>query len=94
MKMKTLAVEYKVKSNLDIGGGKYFSDLSKAYEYISIVIREQTDPEAFECDDFEKINYIQLVMYFKNIDKKPIKMSEYSRKSDTEFIERINTATN
>lgn len=82
-----LTVEYEVETNLNSDGGIYFYDLSEAYEYLSSVLREQTDTDLFECEDFKKIDYVRLALHFDNIDKEIVKLASYRRKSDTEFIE-------
>lgn len=86
-------IEYEVETNLDIKrgvylGGIFFYDLSDAYEYLSSVLREQTDSELFECEVFKRIDYIQLTLHIENIDKfEIVKLVGYRRKNDTEFIE-------
>lgn len=72
--------------------GYYFNDLTEAYNYLSDLLKLQTDPEAFECDDFERIDCVWLYLHFDYDDAEIITIANYERKSDTEFIERINTA--
>lgn len=82
-----LEIEFEVETDHDNDGGIYFYDLSEAYEYLSSVLREQTDTDLLECEDFEKIDYVQLALHFENIDKETIILAGYRRKSDTEFTE-------
>lgn len=88
-------IEFEVESDFDVqtlSGGYYFDDLSEAYNYLKESLDIQTDPEALECDDAPaKIDGVGLYLHFNSDDIETICIVYYSRKSDTEFIERINT---
>lgn len=84
-------IEFEVESDFDVqtlSGGYYFNSLTEAYNYLKESLDIQTDPETLECDDAPaKIDGLGLYLHF-NIDA--ICIAYYSRKSDIEFIERIN----
>lgn len=88
-------IEFEVESDFDVktlSGGYYFNDLTEAYNYLKESLDIQTDPETLECDDAPaKINGVGLYLHFNSDDMETICIAYYSRKSDTEFIERINT---
>lgn len=87
-------IQFEVETDIDAlqgCGGYYFNDLTEAYNYLSELLKLQTYPEAFECDDFEKIDSVCLHLHFDYDDAEIITIANYERKSDTEFIERINT---
>lgn len=88
-------IEFEVESDFDVktlSGGYYFNDLTEAYSYLKESLDIQTDPEALECDDAPaKIDGLGLYLHFNSDDIDTICIAYYSRKSDTEFIERINT---
>lgn len=81
-------IEYEVETDADKDGGWYFSKLSDAYLYLSNILRRQTDIEFFECEDFDKIDYIRLAIHFIDNDE-ILPIVQYTRKSDTEFIEMV-----
>lgn len=83
-------VEYEVKTNIDVHG-VYFRNLCNAYEYVSAILSEQTDIEFLECKGFEKIDCIQVAIHFIGIDEDNILLVEYTRKSDTQFVEILLT---
>lgn len=74
-----------VETSLDTDGGAHFYDLSDAFIYLSSVLREQTDVELFDREDFEEIDYIILAIHY--IDNKVKPLVKLIRKNDTEFIE-------
>ena len=87
-------IQFEVETDIDaLQGcdGYYFNDLTEAYNYLSDLLKLQTDPEAFECDDFEKIDSVCLYLHFDYDEAEIITIANYERKSDTEFIERIYT---
>jgi hypothetical protein len=89
-------IEIEVESDFDaktLSGGYYFNFLTEAYNYLKESLDIQTDPEALECDDAPaKIDGLGLYLHFNSDDIDVICIAYYSRKSDTEFIERINKA--
>lgn len=85
--METI-IEYEVETDADKDGGWYFSKLSDAYLYLSNILRRQTDIEFFECEGFDKIDYIRLAIRFIDNDE-ILPIVQYTRKSDTEFIEMV-----
>lgn len=80
-------IQYEVETDADKDGGWYFSKLSDAYLYLSNTLRKQIDIELFECDDFDKIDYIRLSIHFIDKPTEILPLVHYTRKSDTEFIE-------
>lgn len=88
-------IEFEVESDFDVktlSGGYYFNDLTEAYSYLKESLNIQTDPEALECDDAPaKIDGLGLYLHFNSDDIDAICIASYSRKSDTEFVEKINT---
>ena len=80
---------YEVESSLDTDGGYYFSSLDDAYNYLTRVIKAQTNTELFDCDDFEKIDYIQVILHFSDNNNENISLLSYARKNDTEFNETV-----
>lgn len=88
-------IEFEVESDFDVktlSGGYYFNDLTEAYNYLKESLDIQTDTETLECDDAPaKIDGLGLYLHFNSDDIDIICIAYYSRKSDTEFIERINT---
>ena len=80
---------YEVETSADDDGGHYFGDLKYAYIYLSRVLKKQTNPDLFECDDFDKIGYIQLSIHFIDNEGEKIPLVLYARKNDTEFIEMV-----
>lgn len=85
---KEIEMSYEVETNLDGTGGVYFETLSSAYEYLNGILREQTDTELFECEDFEKIDYIHIIMHFENIERDNFEVIAFERINDTNFIEK------
>lgn len=86
-------IQFEVETNIDVlqgCGGYYFNSLTEAYNHLRELLKLQTDPESFECDDFEKIDSVCLHLHFDYDDAEIITIASYCRKSDTEFIERIN----
>lgn len=93
---KELAYSYAVETDVDNDGGLpfstleepvlLFSTLKEALVFLSAILCKQTNADLFDCEDFKKINYIQISMHIYDINTKIIKLSEYRRKSDTEFI--------
>ena len=87
-------IEFEVESDFDVktlSGGYYFNFLTEAYNYLKESLDIQSDPEALECDDAPtKIDGLGLYLHFNSDDIDAICIAYYSRKSDTEFIERIN----
>lgn len=87
-------IEFEVESDFEVqtlSGGYYFNSLTEAYNYLKESLDIQTDPEALECDDAPaKIDGLGLYLHFNSDDIDAICIAYYSRKSDTEFIERIN----
>lgn len=94
---KELTYSYAVETNVDNDGSLpfstleepclLFSTLKEAVVFLSAILCKQTNADLFDCEDFKKINYIQISMRIYDIDTKIIKLAEYRRKSDTEFIE-------
>ena len=82
-------IQYEVETDADKDGGWYFSKLSDAYLYLSNILRQQTDIEFLECEDFEIINYIRVAIHFINYDGDIIPLVNYRRKSPTEFLETV-----
>jgi hypothetical protein len=86
-------IEFEVESDFDVetlSGGYYFDDLTEAYSYLKESLDIQTDPEALECDDAPaKINGVGLYLHFNSDDIETICIAYYSRKSDTEFYDRL-----
>ena len=80
-------IQYEVETSADTDGGYYFSDLNNAYLHLSHILKAQTNPELFECDDFNKIGYIQISIHFIDNEIEKIPLVLYARKNDTEFIE-------
>jgi hypothetical protein len=81
-----LRCEFVVETSIDTDGGTHFYDLSDAFVYLSSVLREQTDVELFDREDFEEIDYIILTIHF--IDDNKVKpLVKLIRKDDIEFIE-------
>lgn len=85
---KEIDISYEVETNLDNNGGVYFERLSTAYEYMSDIIEKQIDTEYFECEDFEKIDYIHIIMHFENIERDNFEVIAFERINDTNFIEK------
>ena len=86
-----LNLMYEVETNLDSEGGVYFNELSEAYECLKNTLNEQTDTDYFECEDFEKVDYVQILLHFVDDDDREIvKLVAYERKSGTEFVELDN----
>ncbi len=90
-KMVTSALEstvlFEVETNTDTDGGWYFNHLDEAYIHLSRVLKAQTNTNLFECDDFTKIDYIRLSIHFVDKPTEILPVVQYTRKSDTEFIE-------
>ena len=80
---------YEVETSIDTDGGYYFSSLEDAFNYLSRVIKAQTNTELFECEDFEKIDYIQVTIHFSDNNNENMILLSYVRKNDTEFIETV-----
>ena len=81
-----LRAEFIVETSLDTHSVSRFYDLSDAFIYLSSVLREQTDVELFEREDFEEIDYINLAIHYID-DNKVKSLVTLIRKNDTEFIE-------
>ena len=86
--VEEIELSYEVETNLDNDGGVYFERLSTAYEYMSDIIGKQIDTEFFECEDFEKIDYIHIIMHFENIERDNFEVIAFERINDTNFIEK------
>ena len=89
LKALDTTILYEVETSADDDGGHYFGDLKYAYIYLSRVLKKQTNPDLFECDDFDKIGYIQLSIHFIDNEGEKIPLVLYARKNDTEFIEMV-----
>lgn len=85
---KEIDISYEVETNLDNDGGIYFERFSTAYEYMSDIIGKQIDTEYLECEDFEKIDYIHIIMHFENIERDNFEVIGLERINETNFIER------
>ena len=80
---------FEVETSVDNDGGYCFSSIDDAYNYVERVIKAQTNTELFKCDDFEKINYIQITMHFIENANEITPLALFARKNDTEFFESI-----
>lgn len=77
---------YEVETPNDLYGGKLFTTLASAKECLKVVLGRQCDPEYFECDDFQKVELVQLNRF--NEDGSVDVLEAYDRISDKRFQKR------